>query len=141
MNSVIRFCSPFAAGVAPKSLCGGPRDWRSCHRSGSPDELHANLRAQYQPADSLEELWVEKIAAWTWRLRGQIARSVAGHRYDLQQSRAIELENPELSSSEMDAMIDHLFLPSPDDRDKDKLLRYEAMISRQLSHVTSELER
>ena len=44
----------------------------------------ACIRAQYEPADSLEELWVEKIAAWTWRLRGQIARSVAGHRLEIQ---------------------------------------------------------
>lgn len=113
------------------------------------DELYANLRNQYQPADYLEELWVEKIAAWTWRLRrlmraesGQIARSLVEHRYGLQQSRAMDLENPELAqppTPELDSMVDHFFLPAI--ADIDKLLRYEAMISRQLNHATAELER
>ena len=113
------------------------------------DELHANLRNYYKPADYLEELWVEKIAVWSWRLRrlmraesGQIARSLAGHRFGLQQSRTAGLENPELaqpSSSELDNMVDHLFLPAIDDIDK--LLRYEAMISRQLNHAMAEVER
>jgi hypothetical protein len=39
----------------------------------------------------------------------------------------------------MDSLTDHLFLPEKDDLDK--LLRYEAMISRQLNHAIAELER
>ncbi len=39
----------------------------------------------------------------------------------------------------MDAMTDHLFLPEKEDLDK--LLRYEAMINRQLNHAIAELER
>jgi hypothetical protein len=39
----------------------------------------------------------------------------------------------------MDSLTDHLFLPEKDDLDK--LLRYEAMINRQLNHAISELER
>jgi hypothetical protein len=39
----------------------------------------------------------------------------------------------------MDAMSDHLFLPGKDELDK--LLRYEAMINRQLNHAIAELER
>jgi hypothetical protein len=39
----------------------------------------------------------------------------------------------------MDTMTDHLFLPS--NEELEKLLRYEAMITRQLNHAISELER
>jgi hypothetical protein len=39
----------------------------------------------------------------------------------------------------MDAMTDHLFLPA--NEDADKLLRYEAMINKQLNHAITELER
>jgi hypothetical protein len=39
----------------------------------------------------------------------------------------------------MDAMTDHLFLPEKDELEK--LLRYEAMINRQLNHALAELER
>jgi hypothetical protein len=46
---------------------------------------------------------------------------------------------PELSSPEIDAITDHLFLPPKDELDK--LLRYEAMINKQLNHAIAELER
>ncbi len=39
----------------------------------------------------------------------------------------------------MDALTDHLFLPEKEELDK--LLRYEAMINRQLNHAIAELER
>jgi hypothetical protein len=39
----------------------------------------------------------------------------------------------------MDAMMDHLFLPEKEELDK--LLRYEAMINRQLNHAIAELDR
>jgi hypothetical protein len=39
----------------------------------------------------------------------------------------------------MDAMTDHLYLPEKEDLDK--LLRYEAMINRQLNEAIAELER
>jgi hypothetical protein len=103
----------------------------------------------YQPVGFLEELWTEKIAAWSWRLRrlircesGQIARALAGHSCELQQSRADDLAEPESTPSrnpEMDALTDHLFLPEKEELDK--LLRYEALITRQLNHAISELER
>ena len=44
-----------------------------------------------------------------------------------------------MSNPEMDALTDHLFLPEKEERDK--LLRYEAMINRQLNHAITELER
>jgi hypothetical protein len=124
------------------------------HRDGKEsqdeyDRLEGALRKHYQPMDWLEELWVERIAVWSWRLRrliryesGQIARALAGHSFDLQQSKAEDLGQPESTASsnlEMDAMTDHLFLPANDDLDK--LLRYEAMINKQLNHAISELER
>jgi len=124
------------------------------HRDGkeSQDEFndfYADVRKYYQPANFLEELWAEKIAVWSWRLRrllrcesGQIARALAGHSYEIHQSKAGDLAEPESASStslEMDAITDHLFLPEKDELDK--LLRYEAKINRQLNHAIAELER
>ena len=113
------------------------------------DDFYADMRKHYQPAGWLEALWAEKIAVWSWRLRrlircesGQIARALAEHSYELEQSKADGLAEPEsvLSSSpEIDAMTDHLFLPEKEELDK--LLRYEAMINRQLNHAIAELER
>lgn len=113
------------------------------------DAFHADVFKHCQPVGWLEELWVEKIAVLSWRLRrlircetGQIDRALAEHSYDLQQSKADDLAEPEFapsSSPEMDAMTDHLFLPEKDELDK--LLRYEAMIDRQLNHAFAELER
>lgn len=124
------------------------------HRDGKEsqdeyDDFYAGIRKHYQPVGWLEELWVEKIAVWSWRLRrlircesGQIDRALAGHSYELQQSKADDLAEPESAPSsnpEMDAMTDHLFLPEKEELDK--LLRYEAMINRQLNHAMAELER
>ncbi len=113
------------------------------------DDFYADIRKHYQPVGWLEVLWAEKIAVWSWRLRrlircesGQIARALAEHSYELEQSKADGLAEPEsvLSSSpEIDAMTDHLFLPEKEELDK--LLRYEAMINRQLNHAIAELER
>ena len=64
------------------------------HPDGKEDpteyqDLYAALRVHYQPLDFLEELWVEKIAVWSWRLRrllrcesGQIARALAEHNHE-----------------------------------------------------------
>ena len=94
-------------------------------------------------------MWVEKITVWSWRLRrlirceaGQVDRALAGHSYELQQSKADDLADPDSASSRdpgMDALTDHLFLPEKEELDK--LLRYEAMINRQLNHEIAELER
>ena len=125
------------------------------HRDGNEsqrefNDLYTNVHKHYQPVGWLEELWVEKTAVWSWRLRrlircesGQIARALAGHSYELQESRADDLAEPESatpsSNPEMDALTDHLFLPEKEELDK--LLRYEAMINRQLNHAIAELER
>ena len=124
------------------------------HPDGKEDEgeyaaFYAALRKHYEPMDWLEELWVEKIAVWSWRLRrlircesGQISKALADHGYEIQQSKAADSENSgiaPLANPEMDAMTDHLFLPS--NEDLERLLRYEAMISRQLNHAIAELER
>jgi len=124
------------------------------HPDGKEDpteyqDLYAALREHYQPLDFLEELWVEKIAVWSWRLRrlvrcesGQIARALAEHNHEIKQLSAAdsgELELPALSSPEIDAITDHLFLPPKEELDK--LLRYEAMINKQLDHAIAELER
>jgi len=113
------------------------------------DDFYADIRKHYQPVGWLEVLWAEKIAVWSWRLRrlircesGQIARALAEHSYELGQSKADGLAEPEsvLSSSpEIDAMTDHLFLPEKEELDR--LLRYEAMINKQLNHAIAEVER
>jgi hypothetical protein len=53
-------------------------------------QLHNAIREHYQPEGLLEELWIDKIAAWTWRLgrvirceTGQIDRALASHRSDV----------------------------------------------------------
>ncbi len=124
------------------------------HRDGkeSQDEyagFYADARKHYKPLGWLEEIWLEKIVVGSWRLRrlircesGQIARALVGHSYELQQSKADDLADPDSVSSrdpEMDALTDHLLLPEKEELDK--LLRYEAMISRQLNHAITELER
>jgi hypothetical protein len=113
------------------------------------DDFCAGVQEHYSPIGWLEELWAEKIGVWSWRLRrlirfesGQISLALARHSYDLRQSKADELAEPEsapLSDPEIDAMTDHLFLPEKEELDK--LLRYEAMINRQLNHAIGELER
>ena len=109
----------------------------------------AGVQKHFEPVGWLEELWVDKAAVWSWRLRrlircesGQIDRALAQNRYLLQQAKADDLADPKsvpLSNPEMDAMTDHLFLPEKEDLDK--LLRYEAMINRHLNHAFGELER
>lgn len=124
------------------------------HPDGKEDraeyhDLYLGVREHYQPVGWLEEFRVEEIALLSWRrsrlLRwesGMIAKALATHSYNLQESKTPGLEEPEAaptSSAEMDAMTDHLFLPSREELDK--LLRYEALINRQLNHVIAELER
>jgi hypothetical protein len=110
-------------------------------------DLYATIFKHYQPVGWPEERWVETIAVWSWRLRrvirhesGQINRSLSQHRYDVQQSRAADPEEPEFvpAGGEMDAMVDHLFLTS---EGLENQMRYEAMINRQLNHAIGELER
>ena len=113
------------------------------------DSFCAGVQEHYSPVGWLEELWAEKIVVWSWRLRrlirfesGQISLALARHSYDLRQSKVDELADPEsapLSDPVIDAMTDHLFLPEKEELDK--LLRYEAMINRQLNHAIAELER
>jgi hypothetical protein len=115
---------------------------------GEYQDLYAALREHYQPLNFLEELWLEKIAVLSWRLRrlvrcesGQIARALAEHSHDIKQTAedSEELKLKTLSSLEIDSITDHLFLPSKEELDK--LLRYEAMINKQLNHAITELER
>ena len=114
---------PSGTGSSPKFLLIQHRDGKESQ--DEYDDFYADIRKHYQPVGWLEELWVEKIAVWSWRLRrlircesGQIARALAGHSYELQQSKADDLAEPESAPSsnpEMDAMTDHLFLPEKED--------------------------
>lgn len=113
------------------------------------DDLYLGVREHYHPVGWLEEFRVEEIAVLSWRHRrslrsesGMIAKALATHSYYLQESRTSSLEEPEAvpsSSPEMDAITDHLFLPS--NEELEKLLRYEALLNRQLNHAFAELER
>ena len=71
---------------------------------------------------------------------GQIARALAEHSDDLQQSSEADPEPGSVASSnpEMDAMTDHLFVTS---EGLENQMRYEAMINRMLNHAIAELER
>jgi hypothetical protein len=116
---------------------------------GEYDDLYAGVREHYQPVGWLEEFWGDRVAVWSWRLRrlircesGLIDRALARHSYELQQSKADDLAEPEFAPSsnpEMDSLTDHLFLPEREELDK--LARYEAMINRELNHAIAELER
>jgi len=115
---------------------------------GEYDDFEAEVVKHFQPVGWLEKNWVDKIVVWSWRLRrvirsesGQIARSLAEHSYDVQQSRAADAEEPGFEPSnnpEVDAMTDHLFFTSDG---RENQLRHEAMINRQLNHAIAELER
>jgi hypothetical protein len=124
------------------------------HRDGREDRSeydghYLGIRRHYQPVGWLEESRVEEIAVFSWRLRrllrwesGMTARALATNSYNLQESKTSSLEEPEAvpsSSPEMDAITDHLFLPS--NEELDKLVRYEALLNRQLNHAIAELER
>src|ERR1019366_1057470 len=124
------------------------------HRDGREDrseyDVHyLGIRRHYQPVGWLEESRVEEIAVLSWRLRrllrwesGMTARALATNSYNLQESKTSSLEEPEAvpsSSPEMDAITDHLLLPS--NEELDKLVRYEALLNRQLNHAIAELER
>jgi hypothetical protein len=112
-------------------------------------DWYAAIHKHFQPSGWLEGFRVEEIAVLSWRLRrslrsesGLIAKALAAHSYNLQESITSGLQEPEAvssSSPEMDAITDHLFLPSKEELDK--LLRYEALINRQLNHAIGELER
>ena len=113
------------------------------------DGHYLRVREHYQPVGWLEESRVEEIAVFSWRLRrllrwesGMIARALATNSHNLQESRTASLEEPEAapsSSPEIDAITDHLFLPSKEE--VDRTLRYEALLNRQLNHAIGELER
>src|SRR5436309_8484477 len=122
------------------------------HRDGNEsqaeyDELNAAIQEHYQPVGWLEERWLETIAVWSWRLRrviryetGQIARALAEHSDDLQQSREADPEPESVASSnpEMDAMTDQLFLAS---EGLEKQMRVADIINRTQNTAMSELER
>jgi len=123
------------------------------HPDGNEDPIeyqnfNAGIREHYQPFDFLEELFVDKIAAWSWRLRrllryetGQISLALSEHAHEklLSAGDPEELEFSELSSPDIDAITDHLLLPPKEELDKQ--MRYEAMLNKQLNHSIAELER
>ena len=124
------------------------------HRDGKEDRaeydaLHLRVSEHYQPVGWLEESRVEEIAISSWRLRrslryesGIVAKALADHNHQRQQSKKDDLAEPECTLSsdpEIAALTDHLFLPQKEELEG--LLRYESMFRRQLNHAIGELER
>jgi hypothetical protein len=112
-------------------------------------QLQATIYEHYRPEGKFEELLVDWIATFTWRLsrvprceRGQIDRALANYHFEAQQGRAQVLDSAEMSAQhnpDEDSIVDDLLLPS--NGELDKLLRYEESISRQRDRAVAELER
>ena len=104
------------------------------HRDGGEDplefkELLADLCEHFRPVGFMEEIRVQRIAMLLWRHR-RVIRCEAGLISQALAERALDMQLPCLG-------VDHVFLPS----DSDRLLRYEALISRRLEQEFADLER
>jgi hypothetical protein len=111
---------------------------------GEYNEWFSAICEGHKPFGFQEEFWAGQIAVWSWRLRrfiryesGQIARILTDRREDLEQLKTEQGSVAVPTDPEMDSMVDHLLLPS----DTDKLIRYEAIITRRLDHAIAALER
>jgi hypothetical protein len=132
----------FSKKLLTKDVAGGedPREYL---------QLQAAIYEQYRPVGRFEEMLVDWIASFTWRLsrvprceRGQIDRALANHRFVAEQGRAQVLDSAEMSAPhnpEDDVIFDDLLLPS--NGELDKLLRYEESISKQRDRAIAELEK
>lgn len=111
------------------------------------NQLIASLNEYFEPQGILERMCVETIATCYWRRqrvfrteRGLIARNLAEKRDYLRQEKVDTARLnllPQLER-EASALTDHLALPSREDIDK--LLRYEAMIDKQLQRAMGQLD-
>jgi hypothetical protein len=109
--------------------------------------FHRTLRFTriYQPFDVREEMCVEKIVVYSWRLR-RLLRAESGHiaralPHGRQLAKAESEHSDQTGSTDLEPYLatDHLFVPSNGDLDKN--LRYEVMINKQLNHAIAQLER
>lgn len=99
----------------------------------------------YQPFDAREEMCVDKIVMYSWRLR-RLIRSETGHisralHHERQLATAESEHSDQAGSTNLEPYLatDHLFVPA--NGDLDKTLRYETMINKQLNHAIAQLER
>jgi hypothetical protein len=113
---------------------------------GEYDDFCLRVREYYRPVGWAEEFRMHEIVSLSWRRRrslrwesGMIAKALADHSYQRRQSRADELAETESTPAGDLGITDHLLLPS--NAELDGLLRYEAMIHRQLNHAIGEIER
>jgi len=102
------------------------------------DQLLAALTNDYQPADTREQLLIERVAVCYWRLR-------RAYRFEAQAIRD-QREGPKDLASQMIASINpterdpyEYILPKMDQLNK--LLRYETVISRELNRALNQLTR
>jgi hypothetical protein len=91
-------------GFYSKWLLVDHQDGAETYREYS--DWHAAIRKYYQPIDWLEEFRVEEIAILSWRRRrllrsesGLIAKALAEHSYNLQASKASDIQEPEAITS------------------------------------------
>jgi hypothetical protein len=113
-------------------------------RDNDPDERLADLRdlvdgliAEYQPDGPVERLLVERIAACYWRLRRALrfeGQSILAARRDV--DTPLERLGRELTGTQ----IDPYSIVLPRIEAIDKLIRYEAMIDRQLNNCLAQLQ-
>ena len=104
--------------------------------------INENVPGLIDPGTFIEHPWSCRLRRIIRFENREISPTLATHRYDLGQSEADERAEPESTQSsdtEIAAMTDYLYLAG--ERELDKLLRYEAMINRLLSHEIPELER
>src|SRR5207248_4368187 len=104
------------------------------------DQLYAKLRANLQPIGCMEELLVERIAVSHWRKRrllryenGMISDRFACRR-DAIATRPARWGKPDLCTErqlELDTRTDHVCMAG---ENVQLMLRYEAMIEKQLNH-------
>ncbi len=109
------------------------------------DDFYQRVLEYYQPVGWIEEFRVHEIVSLSWRRRrslrwesGTIAKALADLSYQRRQSRDGLAETDSTPSGDPE-ITDHLLLPS--NAELDGLLRYEAMIHRQLNHAIGEIER
>src|SRR5438874_5184223 len=104
------------------------------------DQLHTKLRANLQPVGCMEDLLVERIAVSHWRKRrllryenGMISDRFACRR-DAIATRPARWGKPDLCTErqlELDTRTDHVCMAG---ENVQLMLRYEAMIEKQLNH-------
>ena len=110
------------------------------------NELVDGLRRDLAPIATLEEMMVEKIAVCWWRQKrvlsceaGLVRRAFVPDLHHQRTLARLASQGLLVPTPELEAIKDHLRLPSSDD--VDRILRCETANNRQLVYAISQLER